>query len=193
MAMAQNTIVVGVFETAEQARDAIDGLKRAGFGENEIGFVTRVGVADPQGDVPSTTATGAVGGGVVGGVLGAAAALLIPGLGPALAGGILAATLGGAALGAAAGGVIGALTGLGISEKDAQFYQKELEAGHTVVTVKSSIDHEAALSILRQHGASDAREQFSAINARSPLRPYGDSSDTPDPDTTEILPDTQRE
>ncbi|GHO90800.1 hypothetical protein KSF_008480 [Reticulibacter mediterranei] len=103
-----------------------------------------------------TTAAGVVGGGVLGGILGAAAALLIPGLGPAIAGGILTAVLGGAAIGAVAGGLIGALTNLGVPEDEAHFYQDELRAGRTLVTVQAKDRYEEALAILRRNGAYDA-------------------------------------
>jgi len=103
-----------------------------------------------------TTAAGVVGGGVLGGILGAAAALLIPGLGPAIAGGILTAVLGGAAIGAVAGGLIGALTNMGVPEDEAHFYQDELRAGRTLVTVQAEDRYEEALAILRRNGAYDA-------------------------------------
>lgn len=102
------------------------------------------------------TATGAVSGGVIGGVLGAVAALLIPGFGPAIAGGILAAVLGGVAIGAVAGGLIGALTSIGVPEDEARFYQDELNAGRTLVTVKADNRYDEALGILRHNGAYDA-------------------------------------
>lgn len=103
-----------------------------------------------------TTAAGVVGGGVIGGILGAAAALLIPGLGPAIAGGILTAVLGGAAIGAVAGGLIGALTNMGVPEDEAHFYQDELRAGRTLVTVQAGDHYDEALAILRRNGAYDA-------------------------------------
>jgi hypothetical protein len=102
------------------------------------------------------TAAGVVGGGVIGGILGAAAALLIPGLGPAIAGGILTAVLGGAAIGAVAGGLIGALTSMGVPENEARFYQDELQAGRTLVTVQAGDRYNEALAILRRNGAYDA-------------------------------------
>jgi len=113
------------------------------------------------------TTTGVVSGGVVGGILGAAAALLIPGFGPAIAGGILTAVLGGAAIGAVAGGLIGALTNMGVPEEEARFYQDELQAGRTLVTVQAGNRYDEALEILRQNGAYDATTRR-------------DTTDTPD-------------
>src|SRR5579884_365906 len=135
MAMTQNPIAVGVFTTEEQARRAIDDLHQAGFSDEEIGYLTRVAEADTGGGTDESVATGAVGGGILGGILGATAALLIPGVGPVVAGGILAATLGGILVGATAGGIVGALTGIGVSQEEAEYYQREFEAGRTIVAV----------------------------------------------------------
>ncbi len=183
MAITQNWIMVGVFQEHAQARQAIDDLRRAGFNDDEIGFLTRAGVIESPGDMGANVTTGAVSGGVIGGVVGAAVSLLIPGFGPALAGGILAATLGGAALGAAAGGIIGTFTAMGASEADAHFYQKELEAGRTVVTVKALNGSGEAEAILHRNGAYSVKTLFGAFNARPPLRPYGAPPDTYDPTT----------
>jgi hypothetical protein len=48
MAMTQNPIAVGVFLTEEQAKRAIDDLHRAGFSDEEVGYLTRVG-SDQEG------------------------------------------------------------------------------------------------------------------------------------------------
>lgn len=177
MGMTQTSVVVGVFQAMAQARQAIDDLRRAGFTEDEVGFLTRVGTTDSGDDTGASTATGAVQGGVIGGVLGAAASLLIPGIGPAIAGGILVATLGGAALGAATGGIIASLTGMGVAEEAAHFYQQELGAGHPIVTVKVSDaqGQEEAEAILRRNGAYDASTKSGIINTRPTLRPYGEA------------------
>ncbi len=181
MAMTQGSIAVGVFTDDAAARRAIDELKRAGFSDEEIGFLARTRSAGTNDDVIGDAATGAAGGGVLGGLLGAAAALLIPGVGPALAGGILAATIGGAALGAAAGGIIASLTSMGVLENDARFYQKELEAGRTIVTVKAPSGYADALEIMRRNGATTARDQPATYNATPPMRSYGSSYDPDGP------------
>lgn len=162
MATIERSTVVGVFTDRTQAEQAINELRHAGFSDDEIGFILRGNPAmegTAQNETGSDTETGAVAGvvsgGVVGGILGAAASLLIPGFGPAIAGGILAATLGGAAIGAAAGGIIGALTGLGVPEEEARYYQGEFEAGRTIVTVKAGNRYQEALDILRNNGAYD--------------------------------------
>ncbi len=171
MSMTQDVIAVGVFSDIHQARQAIDDLKHAGFDDEEIGFLSRVTETDTGNDVEGSAATGAISGGVVGGILGAAAALLIPGFGPAIIGGILAATVGGVAIGATAGGILGALTSLGVSENEAKFYQRELEAGRTIVTVKSADGAAQATAILRNRGAYNASTQEAIFNAPPTLRP----------------------
>jgi len=182
MAMTQSSVAVGVFSDLAQARQAIDELRRAGFNDDEIGFLTRAGTIEPENEQGERIAADAAGGGLIGGALGAVAALLIPGFGPAIAGGILIATLSGAAIGAAAGSIIGSLTGMGVPEEEARFYQKELEAGRPIVTVKSASDHDEAVAILRRNGAYNATTQSGVINATPPLRPYGGvPPDTYDP------------
>jgi hypothetical protein len=163
MATIERSTVVGVFTDRVQAEQAINELRHAGFSDDQIGFILRGNPAvegtaqgETGSDAGAGAAAGAVSGGVLGGVLGAAAALLIPGFGPAIAGGILTATLSGAAIGAAAGGIIGALTGLGVPEEEARYYQGEFEAGRTIVTVKAANRYQEALDILRSNGAYDA-------------------------------------
>lgn len=173
MAMTQSSVVIGVFADETQARHAIDELQRAGYTDDEVGYLTRATTDDTatQHDMRNNAAPGAIGGSVLGGVLGAAASLLIPGFGPAIAGGVLAATLGGMFIGASAGGLIGMLTGMGFSQDEGHFYQHELEAGRTIVTVKSEDGAADALNILRSNGASDARTRLAAFNAPQTLRP----------------------
>ena len=45
--------------------------------------------------------------------------------------------------------------GTGIPEVEARYYQSELEAGHTIVTVKADGRYDEAASIPRRHGAYD--------------------------------------
>jgi hypothetical protein len=170
MTTIERTTVIGVFEDRIMAERALDDLYRTGFSHDDIGFIIRsmtLDDADPetiQRETATGAATGAVSGGVVGGLLGAAAALLIPGLGPALAGGILAVTLGGVALGAVAGSFVGALTGFGIPEEDALYYQNELESGRIIVTVKAAGRYQEAFDILRHNGAYDANTRNNMQN-----------------------------
>lgn len=165
MAMTQDFIVVGVFQDSEQARHAIDELEHAGYSENEIGFLARVSAAKSEDDTLSSAANGAVEGGILGSVLGATAALLIPGFGPAIAGGILLATFGAAGLGALAGSIIGTLVSIGVPEEVAHHYQRELENGRTIVTVKATNGYDDTLAIMRGNGARDVKIRYSEFNA----------------------------
>jgi hypothetical protein len=159
-----STTVVGVFVDRAQAEQAIQALERAGFTDQQIGFI-RPGEQtsrETKIDTGTRVAAGVGSGGVVGGIVGAAVALLIPGLGPAIAGGILAATLG-ATIGAVAGGLIGALTNLGVDEEDARYYQSELQAGRTLVIVNADQRQQEARNILRLYGAYDATTRAKRI------------------------------
>lgn len=163
MDMTRRSVVVGVFNDHTQAETAVDELQRMGFRDDEIGFAWRgeSGSHDTE-KTKSHVGTGAI----VGGILGAAAALLIPGVGPAIAGGILAPLLGagvtaagvgaaGAALGAAAGGLMGALTGMGVPEEEAKYYDNEFSQGLAIVTVKAGSRYSEARDVLMRHGAYD--------------------------------------
>ncbi len=138
-----------------------------------------------QGDTGAGATTGAISGGVLGGILGAVAAILIPGFGPVIAGGILAATLGGAAIGALAGGLVGALTHLGIPEEEARYYQDELNAGKTIVTVHAQGRFADAMAILRENGASNTTIR-NEPGTTAPVDTNTQVADT----TTPLNPDT---
>lgn len=81
--------------------------------------------------------------------------------------------------------MIAALVNIGVPEDEARFYQQELEAGRTIVTVKSPTGYADALNILRRNGAYDVGTRYSEFNARPPIRPYGSAEpgDTGDNET----------
>src|SRR5438552_16866922 len=172
MTTTDRSMVVGVSEIRSQADAAIHELQRAGFRDDQIGFVVRneeAGVA-PTGDkteAAAGAAAGAVSGVIIGGVIGAAAALLIPGLGPAIAGGILLATLGGVAIGAAAGGLLGTLIGMGVPEEEARYYEGEFGSGRTIVTVRADGRQQEALEILHRNGGYDANTRLAQTQVPS--------------------------
>lgn len=160
----QRSTVVGVFEDRRQADTAIRELHQAGFREDQIGVAGR----HAEGEMPEATtaepgthwetgaAAGALAGAGVGGLVGLGIlAGVIPAIGPVIAGGTLAAILANVAGGAALGGLVGALVGAGIPEEEARYYQSELEAGRTLVTVKADGRYDEAASILRRYGAYD--------------------------------------
>jgi len=129
-----------------QAEAIVDGLRNAGFSNNDISvlFPDKHGTQDFAHEhhtkAPEGAATGAGAGGVLGGALGWLAgigALAIPGVGPFIAAGPIMAALSGAAVGAAVGGVGGALVGLGMPEYEAKRYEGKIRAGNILISVHS--------------------------------------------------------
>ena len=170
--MIERSTVVGVFDHRDDAERAIEELRRLGFHDDEIGFVWRGGesdlrTAEDRIDPAARSVGGAIGGALtgagIGGVVAAAAALLIPGFGPVIAGGVLATVLGGAAVGAAAGGILGALTGMGIPEEEALYYESAFNEGHILVTVKADGRYEEAREVLYNQGAFDVEHRRGGV------------------------------
>ena len=159
--------IVGVFDDRSAAERAVEALYGAGFSDQHIGFVIR-GADDVRGgmivDAEGTkdgkgAVTGAVTGGMLGGILAAAIAVLIPGVGPVVAGGVMAAFFGGAIAGTAVGGIFGAMQGLGVSEDEAKYYEKEFQSGRAIVAVKAGARASDAAAILRKHGGYDLQNR----------------------------------
>jgi uncharacterized membrane protein len=139
--------VVGVFQTEEDAIDAIKELRDQGYNEDDISVIAKdkkevnhiyeeTGSKATEGAAAGMATGGILGG--LGGLLLGAGALAIPGIGPIVAAGPIAAALGGAAVGAGAGGIVGALVGLGIPEDEAKEYQKSVEEGDILVLVDAN-------------------------------------------------------
>ncbi|MEQ1754427.1 MAG: general stress protein [Micropepsaceae bacterium] len=148
------TTVTGLFNTPEDASDAVAELKARGVASQEISIVTNKveGQAD-QLDATDRTVdnsmagTGATDGALIGGVVGGGAGLLaglgtiiIPGIGPLLGVGWLVSTAIGTALGASGGGLVGALVGAGVSKEDATVYVDRIRGGGTLVSVRVADD-----------------------------------------------------
>jgi len=147
--------VVGVFHDRDQARQAVSQLRRAGFRDDQIGVLARDASDREKGDDAggSHAEEGAIAGLAGGAGLGALwglgiAAGILPAIGPVIAGGTLAAILASAAAGAAAAGIAGALIGAGIPEEEAKEYEREFNAGRTLVTVKANGREAEARAIL---------------------------------------------
>jgi hypothetical protein len=160
MAATQQQAIVGVLENRGRAEEAIDQLHHAGFGEHDVGFVTREGVTEARtatGVLEENAGTGAAAGAVAGGAVGALAGIgvvaagLIPGVGPVLAAGILAAVIGGAA-GAALGTFAGPFIALGFSEDEARRHEQAIGEGRTVVVVRAPGGVAEAQAILERNG-----------------------------------------
>jgi hypothetical protein len=162
----------GLYRDPAEAERGIRRFRDSGYAGERIGIVTRdreegKELAEETGAKAATgAATGAVAGGLLGGITGllvGIGALAIPGIGPVMAGGALASAFGlgggtavaGAGIGAAAGGIVGALTGLGFSKDEAEYYDKGVREGRTLVTVHD--DDGRAESIFDETGADRYR------------------------------------
>jgi uncharacterized protein (TIGR02271 family) len=170
MAITQRT-VVGVFQDRPSAEQAVADLRRAGFREDQIGFMARDGSGQTttQGkEARGTNAgegalAGALAGAGIGGLVGlGVVAGVIPVIGPAIAAGTLGTILLNAAGGAAIAGLTGALIGMGIPEEEAQYYEGELKAGRFLVTVHADSRDQEARAILQRHGAYDRTSMAAA-------------------------------
>jgi hypothetical protein len=146
---ADRGTIAGLFRTQVDAERAIRDLKDAGIAEGCIGVAMKDRYArrEPAEDTP-----GAILGGVVG-LLAGVGALAVPGVGPIIAGGTLASALAVAGVGPAAGAMMGVLTGMGISEDDARYFQKGLKEGGVLVSASAGSRGPEAREILRLSGA----------------------------------------
>ena len=166
---SQESAVVGVFDDRYAAERAVGALEEAGFGHDRIGYVIRgsdavaggmlsdaMGAKDTRG-----AAAGIVTGGISGGLIAAAVAILLPGVGTAtaIAGGILASFFGGTVAGMAVGGILGALTGLGVSEHEARFYEQHFHEGKAIVAVKAGDRAADAAAILVRFGGAHVHSE----------------------------------
>jgi hypothetical protein len=177
-------VVVGVFRDRDDARDAIEELKDAGFASSDISLLSpdgdRASVAegtaaerDRGNRAPEGAVTGAVAGGVLGGLgawLVGVGALAIPGIGPFLAAGAFATALAGAAVGAGVGAIAGALIGMGIPEEEARYYEQEARSGRTLVTVRSAGRYDDVRTIMQRHGAYDFQTRGAATSTTTTSR-----------------------
>ncbi len=181
MATRTHGTVIGVFQDHDQARNAIRALKDAGFAEDQIGVASSKheglkATRDDDVSDESYAGEGAVTGVAAGAGLGALWGLgilagALPAIGPAIAGGTLAVILSSAAAGAAAAGLTGALIGMGISKEEAEYYESEMKAGRTIVTVNAGSRRNEALAVMQQFGGYDMSNRMAATRESSaPLR-----------------------
>ena len=167
-------IAVGTFHDRTDATDAVRELREAGFTDRQIGIVSKhdadwddrtgrklssetSGLANDPTNThwEEGTGVGAAAGAATGVGLGlAVAAGLMPPLGPIVAGGVLIALLASAGTGAAVGTVVGGLIGLGIPEEHAATYERDVNAGRTLVTVSAADRYTDAVDILHKHGGT---------------------------------------
>lgn len=159
----RRTTVAAAFASAEDARRATRALKEAGFPEDQIGVAsTNRDNAELTEETEGAThaGEGALAGAAAGAGVGALWGLgilagVLPAIGPAIAGGTLAVILSSAAAGAAAAGLAGALIGMGFTKDEAEFYEGEMKAGRTIVTVDAGSRRDEAVRLLRNFGGYD--------------------------------------
>jgi hypothetical protein len=192
--------IVALFDNFENAEAAVGEVVRAGTPRDRIALLANDSRANvsvssgPQGARPSLmgnpafareevdaamdeqshTAVGVEVGLGLGGVLGllvGVGTIAIPGIGPLIAAGTLATVAAGAVGGGVIGGAIGALTGHGISDKDAHLYAEGLRRGGTLVTVRTATDAiDPITQIFKTHGAVDIEKRGAAWIAEGWLR-----------------------
>ncbi len=152
--MSKHT-VFGVFDKHEDADKAIQELRSKGYAEKDISIVMKdMEAQETEKKVKGQgTRRGATTGAVVGGIAGLVAGVVIPGLGAFFIGGPIASALGlagvaatgatGAATGVVGGGILGAITGYGVSRKDAQMYERRIQEGSILVAVPARHNEES--------------------------------------------------
>lgn len=165
-------VITGLFDTNEEAADAVRALKDADIADVDISLVANTVDSDisRELEVADDAGTGAGVGAVMGGTGGLLAGLgilTIPGIGPVVAGGWLLATavgaVAGAVVGGAAGGLIGALTEAGVPEEDAHFYAESIKRGGSLVTVRATGEQaDRAREILKDAEQVDVQSRRAA-------------------------------
>jgi hypothetical protein len=165
--------VIGAFDSFDDAAKAAAALREAGFPDKDVNIVANDArrsleqeasdSVPAQDDQTSGLATGLVAGGALGGAAGLAISVMglaIPGIGPILAAGPIAAALAGAGAGAVAGGLVGALTDLGMTQTDAEYYAEAVRRGAALVTVRTDPSRvDDAEAIMRRHDAFDIEDR----------------------------------
>ncbi|MBI3840207.1 MAG: hypothetical protein HY288_19980 [Planctomycetia bacterium] len=160
----QCPIRVGIFEAVQQADDAVDELRAAGFTKDQVTVICSEATVqrhfeqfehqDPAG---TNTPAAALTGGACGAALGGLAAVALAGT--TSLGGIALLAAGGIALwgGGVAGGLIGAMMTRGVEKELANYYDQAVTRGKILVAVEQE-DHERqamldrAAEIFAKHG-----------------------------------------
>jgi hypothetical protein len=60
----------------------------------------------------------------------------------------------------AGGGQLGAMTGLGVSEDEAVYYEQQFKEGKAIVTVKAGERADDVVGIIRKHGGFVRRDEI---------------------------------
>lgn len=153
-----NTTVLALFKDRRDADAAVRALQSAHFESARLGVVPPGHVHAPAfGKLAAAgVGGGTLGVGLLGVILGIATAGLVPGTHAVLPGGWFVPLMFGIT-GAATGAVAGLLVSQSAARQHALYYEEEVEAGRTMVTVDTPADRAAdARRILLQEGAFEA-------------------------------------
>jgi hypothetical protein len=167
-----NRTVVALYDTLQDAQQAVQDLVDHGFPRENIGLVASDASGEyarylTPGQAEVTAGQGAGFGAVVGaltGVIVSLGTLAIPGIGPVIAAGPLVAGLTGAGVGAVAGAVTGGIVaGLvkgGVPEEEANMYAEGIRRGGTLVSVfVTDMTYGDARHVLDAHHPVDIHER----------------------------------
>jgi len=161
----EQDMVVGTFDTQDQAERAVRRLLDAGTPAAQLSIVTRGLEARKEVQGYVTTGDGArkgvLPGAWVGGIFGlftGVAFVWVPVIGPLVVLGALATTVAGALEGGVAGGLLGALWGRHMEQDHVLKYQEALQGGKLVVTIHGTPrELELAQRVLGETDGRDVR------------------------------------
>lgn len=156
VALDYGSTVIGVFNTHDDAENAIRGLREVGFEDNLIGVVDEVSSSPTSTFVSEASASTAAFGALVGLGVGTLWGLgihagLLPGVGPALISGTFGAVICNAAVGTAIASLLGAFMGLGDSDQRPFRSTHDDHLMRTIVTVKSEDRADTACAIMHRY------------------------------------------
>jgi hypothetical protein len=189
--------IIRLFDSPQEAIDAVGELERIGVEPGDMGFVScnkegwaprDLKAAASDDDITTHGVDAGMSlGGLLGGGLGAlvgVGTLAIPGAGPAVAAGWLISlatgALGGAAVGGVAGGLMAALKAEGVTDQAAQVCMEVVRRGGAVVAVRCAASEAARIrDVLERHGGIDPEERGQVyreagwVGFDPAARPYG--------------------
>lgn len=174
--LAITSRVSAVFDSRDDAEQAIQDLRRLGMSDANISLVARHGdetqvegggeLADQTDGTAERVGKGALAGAGVGALFGLAA-VAIPGVGPFITAGWLASALGiaggaaasGAIVGGTSGAIAGAFAKAGYAEDEADYYGSAVESGSVFVAVDTNngpVSPFDVSEIMHRHGGRSA-------------------------------------
>ncbi len=150
---------IGIYDSHEEALEAVKALKKAGYPVNQLSIVGKAELVEDHLHVKSNAPLKMAGisiGMVIGpilGVLTGVGVFAIPGFGFLYGVGGLIGAIAGLDLGVLGGGIISILTMLGVKEDEVVTYQEHLNKGHFMVIARGELDEiSSAREVLHTHG-----------------------------------------